>query len=330
MSTIEFPSGNIPVGYVWNSPNGQRWVMQTSGWAEVPPNSTPVADPDEGKHYHTDPVTEDRLPLYLAQSLIDLLAARTYVDSQIAAFVDAAPGALDTLNELAAALGDDPNFATTVLNAVALKADIAHDHTFASLTSKPTTLAGYGITDAMTSAAITAALALKSGTGHVHTFASLTSKPTTLAGYNITDAMTASVINAALALKSGTDHVHTFASLTSKPTTIAGYGITDANIISTVTYIISKTLVIENLGQRLIMDAATDLTVTIPLNATVAFPVNSVIHIKRGGAGNVTIAGAVGVTIESAGDAVTIADTNAMVSLIQDSVDVWSLVGALA
>lgn len=37
-----------------------------------------------------------------------------YVNTQISALVDSAPGVLDTLNELAAALGDDPNFATTV------------------------------------------------------------------------------------------------------------------------------------------------------------------------------------------------------------------------
>jgi hypothetical protein len=48
-------------------------------------------------------------------------ATQTYVNSAIAALVDAAPGTLDTLNELAAALGDDPNFATTVTNNIATK-----------------------------------------------------------------------------------------------------------------------------------------------------------------------------------------------------------------
>ena len=57
------------------------------------------------------------------QSRIDLLntnlvatntAIRGYVDTEVAALVDAAPAALDTLNELAAALGDDANFATTL------------------------------------------------------------------------------------------------------------------------------------------------------------------------------------------------------------------------
>lgn len=45
------------------------------------------------------------------------------LDAAVAALVDSSPGALDTLNELAAALGDDPDFATTVTNALASKAN---------------------------------------------------------------------------------------------------------------------------------------------------------------------------------------------------------------
>lgn len=43
------------------------------------------------------------------------------VSDAIAGVVDTAPSTLDTLNELAAALGDDPNFATTISNALALR-----------------------------------------------------------------------------------------------------------------------------------------------------------------------------------------------------------------
>ena len=70
---------------------------------------------------------------------------------------------------------------------------VAQDFAFSSLTGKPTTIAGYGITDAFDGV-----------------FASLTSKPTTIAGYGITDA------------------VADFADLGNIPTTLAGYGITDA------------------------------------------------------------------------------------------------------
>jgi hypothetical protein len=43
---------------------------------------------------------------------------QTYVDGRIALVIDAAPSALDTLNEIAAALGDDPNYAATVTTAL--------------------------------------------------------------------------------------------------------------------------------------------------------------------------------------------------------------------
>lgn len=49
------------------------------------------------------------------------LATTAFVAAAVAALVDSAPGTLDTLNELATALGDDPNFATTVTNSLATK-----------------------------------------------------------------------------------------------------------------------------------------------------------------------------------------------------------------
>jgi hypothetical protein len=48
-------------------------------------------------------------------------ATESYVGTQIANLVDSAPATLDTLNELAAALGDDANFATTVTTSIATK-----------------------------------------------------------------------------------------------------------------------------------------------------------------------------------------------------------------
>lgn len=54
---------------------------------------------------------------------IDGLATETYVNNKVAGIVDSAPATLDTLNELAAALGDDPNFATTVATQIGNKVD---------------------------------------------------------------------------------------------------------------------------------------------------------------------------------------------------------------
>jgi len=53
----------------------------------------------------------------------------------ISSLVDSSPAALDTLNELAAALGDDPNFATTVTNALAGKAALSHAHSASEIVS---------------------------------------------------------------------------------------------------------------------------------------------------------------------------------------------------
>jgi hypothetical protein len=56
-------------------------------------------------------------------------ATQTYVGTQIANLVSSAPAALDTLNELATALGSDPNFATTVSTALGNKQPLDADLT---------------------------------------------------------------------------------------------------------------------------------------------------------------------------------------------------------
>lgn len=48
-------------------------------------------------------------------------ALKTYVDTSISNLIDSAPGTLDTLNELAAALGDDANFSTTITTLIGTK-----------------------------------------------------------------------------------------------------------------------------------------------------------------------------------------------------------------
>jgi len=53
------------------------------------------------------------------------IATTAYVDGAVTNLVDSAPATLDTLNELAAALGDDANFSTTVTNSIATKLPLA-------------------------------------------------------------------------------------------------------------------------------------------------------------------------------------------------------------
>lgn len=62
------------------------------------------------------------------------VATTAFVKAAIAALVASSPAALDTLNELAAALGNDPNFATTMTNALAGKQPL--DNTLTALSGK--------------------------------------------------------------------------------------------------------------------------------------------------------------------------------------------------
>ncbi|MCL6379829.1 hypothetical protein EXT57_21070 [Pectobacterium brasiliense] len=62
------------------------------------------------------------------------IATTAFVKSAVAALVSGSPAALDTLQELAKALGNDPNFSTTVLNAVAGK--LAKDQNGADIPNK--------------------------------------------------------------------------------------------------------------------------------------------------------------------------------------------------
>jgi hypothetical protein len=53
-----------------------------------------------------------------------LIATQQYVNTAISNLIDGAPALLDTLNEIAAAIGDDSNFVTTITNALATKLSI--------------------------------------------------------------------------------------------------------------------------------------------------------------------------------------------------------------
>src|SRR6056300_826931 len=73
---------------------------------------------------NTDDLSEGTTNLFYTDARVGTyLSSNGYQDAStiIASITDSAPTTLDTLNELAAALGDDPNFATTVTNSIADK-----------------------------------------------------------------------------------------------------------------------------------------------------------------------------------------------------------------
>jgi len=129
-----------------------------------------------------------------------ITAINALIASAVAALVAASPAALDTLNELAAALGDDANFATTVNNALALKAPLASP-AFTATPVAPTAVNGTNTTQLATTAFVQAAIGLLgsvyAAVSHSHSIANVTSLQTTLDG------------------KAPTSHSHTIASVTS-------------------------------------------------------------------------------------------------------------------
>lgn len=90
--------------------------------------------------------------------------ANTYTDTEVANLVDSAPATLDTLNELASALGDDPNFATTLSNNIGTKVAKAGDTMTGALTlSGAPTSANHAATKAYVDSAVS------TGTGALDT-----------------------------------------------------------------------------------------------------------------------------------------------------------------
>ena len=120
--------GDVSISGFGGSPSGGQvlhWSVADSAWVntdilvDTPLTGTPTA------------------PTATAGTNTTQIATTEFVSTAVANLIDSAPGTLDTLNELAAALGDDANFSTTVTNSLALKAPLASP-TFTGTVSLPT------------------------------------------------------------------------------------------------------------------------------------------------------------------------------------------------
>jgi len=83
-------------------------------------------------------------------------------------------------------------------------------------------------------------------------------------------------------------------------------------------------------GQFIIMDSASNRTITIPTNATVPFAIGQRIDIARYGLGTVTIAPATGVILASAESLVTLREQYSGATIVKTASDSWLLIGDLA
>jgi len=99
--------GNNPGDQAFATDTNILYIWDGSAWQQAGTNNT-------------DDLTEGTTNLFFTDARADARAAIA-----VANLVDSAPTTLDTLNELAAALGDDPNFATTVSNNIGTKLSTA-------------------------------------------------------------------------------------------------------------------------------------------------------------------------------------------------------------
>ncbi|MCO5071151.1 MAG: hypothetical protein M9944_08095 [Rhizobiaceae bacterium] len=123
-------------------------------------DATNVGAAIHGATAKTTPVNADELALIdsAASNVLKRITYQNLSTAIVALITDSAPGTLDTLNELAAALGDDPDFATTMANALALKAPLASP-TLTGTPAAPTASAGTNTTQIATTANVVATIA---------------------------------------------------------------------------------------------------------------------------------------------------------------------------
>lgn len=321
----------------------------------------------------------------------------TEIANAIASLVDSSPGTLDTLNELAAALGDNPNFATDVANAIAAKvtantaitgatktkitydakglvtggadlvaADIP-DLDWAKITTgKPTTLNGYGITDAPKLTVSNTRIEFANSDRYLAITYDVVEGKTNIYVRHNSDSEKqifhsgSPMVNAPILQASNyisTDKLYLnqilsdggyieFAGLDfidladipliNVPTPVSGdhaanMDYVDNSVVSLYSLVTSSfTLAISDKGKFICMSSTSARTITIPPNSSVAFPINTEIHIARYNTGTVQILAGSGVTILSENSKRYINARYQAVTIKKIATDTWILFGALA
>jgi hypothetical protein len=174
---------------------------------------TPDAHVHAGEEITSGTVADARIAATIARDSevssavsAEATARDSAISAAIANLIASAPGALDTLNELAAALGNDPNFATTITNALAGKQPIDSDLT--AVAALTTTAYGRSLLELANAAALRTAGGLVIGTdvqAQDSDLSSIAALTTTSYGRALLELANAAALRTAAGLVIGTD-----------------------------------------------------------------------------------------------------------------------------
>jgi len=179
MAAIDFP--NAPANGDVFVAAGKTWVYNGTSWAlrnvSVPDGTIATAQLADGAvttvKIAAGAVTATKLdtayapiasptltgvpaaPTATAATNTTQLATTAFVKTEVANLVASSPASLDTLNELALALGSDASFSTTVTNSLSLKAPL-DGPTFTGVPVAPTAAVGTNTTQLATTAFVIA------------------------------------------------------------------------------------------------------------------------------------------------------------------------------
>ena len=295
-------------------------------------------------------------PTAAASTNTTQVATTAFVRAEVAALVGSAGATLDTLGEIATALGNDANLSTTLTTSIGLKAPLASPTFTGTVTiptgasvTLPTIASGInhsgstsGTTKLQASAVASGTITLPAVTGTVVT----TGDTGTVTSTMLLDG---TILNADINASAAIDKTKiSGTAITAGDTgTVTSAMILDATIVnadisttaaidlgkladvSTSAQTASYTLILADKNKIVEMSNASANILTVPPNSSVAFPVGSQINVLQTGAGQTTVTAGVGVTINGT-PGLKMRTQWSYATLVKRATDTWVLVGDIS